>query len=156
MNEPVPADRIRVSDAERKAVQDLLLRAQGRGLLDISEYDERVQAVWAGKTRGDLAIVTADLPDVPDAPEPATARRSQARRSPTEPRAIFSDTGGGTAMRVLAIVFGSVLAVNVVVWGIVSATNVELIYPWFVWTVIPLVVLGVLYVAGIGRPRGDR
>ncbi|WP_234027667.1 DUF1707 SHOCT-like domain-containing protein, partial [Pseudonocardia dioxanivorans] len=62
MSEPVPADRIRVSDAERRAVQDMLLRAQGEGLLDIGEYDERVQAVWNGKTRGDLARVTADLP----------------------------------------------------------------------------------------------
>ncbi|MGD9989874.1 DUF1707 SHOCT-like domain-containing protein [Pseudonocardia sp.] len=150
MNEPVPADRIRVSDAERKAVQDMLLRAQGQGLLDITEYDERVQAVWAGKTRGDLARVTADLPDIPDTPAQAPARRTPAR-----PRAIFSDTGGGTAMRVLTIVFSSVVAVNVVVWGIVSVTNADLVYPWFVWTVIPLVVLGVLYVAGIGRPRDE-
>ncbi|ODU23467.1 MAG: hypothetical protein ABT15_11340 [Pseudonocardia sp. SCN 73-27] len=151
VSEPVPSDRIRVSDAERKAVQDMLLRAQGQGLLDITEYDERVQAVWAGKTRGDLALVTADLPDIPDAPPPAPARRT-----PTAPRAIFSDTGGGTAMRILAIIFSSVVAVNVVVWGIVSVTNLELVYPWFVWTVIPIVVLGVLYVAGVGRPRGDR
>ncbi|AEA22644.1 protein of unknown function DUF1707 [Pseudonocardia dioxanivorans CB1190] len=153
VSEPVPADRIRVSDAERRAVQDMLLRAQGEGLLDIGEYDERVQAVWNGKTRGDLARVTADLPDIPPAPP---AGRDPVRPAPARPKKVFSDTGGGTAMRVLTIVFSSIVAVNVLVWGIVSVTNFDLIYPWFVWTLIPLVVLAVLYASGIGRSHDDR
>jgi hypothetical protein len=38
---------------------------------------------------------------------------------------------------------------------LVSATNGDAAYPWFVWNVLPLVVLGVLYVAGIGRPNRE-
>ena len=30
---------------------------------------------------------------------------------------MFSDTGGGTAMRVLAIIWACVFAINVVTWG---------------------------------------
>ena len=41
---------------------------------------------------------------------------------------------------------------NVVVWGLVSATNDEAIYPWPIWLAPAGVVLLVLYVAGIGRP----
>ena len=143
VNEPVPHDMIRVSDAERRAVQGRLQQAQGAGALDIGEYDERLQALWASKTRGDLARLTSDLPDLPAAAPPA--RRPERR--------IFSDTGGGTAMRVLAIIFSCIFAVNVLTWGIVSVTNGDLTYPWFLWTLTPGVVLAVLYAAGIGRPR---
>lgn len=149
VSEPVPHDKIRVSDAERQAVQNRLQRAQGEGLLDIGEYDERLQALWASRTRGDLVPLTADLPDLPTAP--AAARPVERRGD----RRIFSDTGGGTAMRVLAIVFSCIVAVNVLTWGIVSVTGGDLEYPWFLWTLTPLVVLGVLYAAGIGRPRRD-
>ncbi|MEK6437600.1 hypothetical protein [Pseudonocardia sp. T1-2H] len=37
----------------------------------------------------------------------------------------------------------------------VSATDGGATYPWFVWNVLPLVVLGVLYVAGFGRPNRE-
>jgi hypothetical protein len=77
MSQPVPPDRIRATDAERRAVQDLLQRAQGEGILDLSEYDERLQALWAGKTRGDLQRLTADLPELPARllADPRTGRR---------------------------------------------------------------------------------
>jgi hypothetical protein len=39
-----------------------------------------------------------------------------------------------------------------VVWGLVSATNDEAVYPWPIWLAPAGVVLLVLYVAGIGRP----
>jgi hypothetical protein len=145
VSEPVPHDMIRVTDAERRSVQGRLQQAQGEGVLDIGEYDERLQALWASKTRGELARLTADLPELTPARPPE--RRSERR--------IFSDTGGGTAMRVLAIIFSCIFAVNVLTWGIVSVTNGDLIYPWFLWTLTPGVVLAVLYAAGIGRPRAD-
>jgi len=141
VNEPVRPDDIRVSDTERTAVQRHLHWAHGEGLLDLGEFDERASALWSAKTRGELAALTRDLPAPAGAASPGPAAQKQ----------VFSDTGGGTAMRVLAIVFGSIVTVNVVVWGLVSATS-GLTYPWFVWTVLPLVVLGVLYVAGVGRP----
>ncbi len=143
MNEPVRPEDLRVSDAERQAVADRLRVAQSVGQLDIHEFDERVQSVWAARTRGELERVTADLP-VPPPAAPSPGRRP-ARR-------VFSDTGGGVTMRILSIIWLASVAVNVVVWGLVSATNDEMIYPWPIWLAPAGVVLLVLYVAGIGRP----
>ena len=58
----MPAENMRVSDAERAQVQDRLRRAHDLGQLDLTEFDERVRTVWAARTRGDLAGITADLP----------------------------------------------------------------------------------------------
>jgi hypothetical protein len=146
VNQPIRPEDMRVSDADRTAVQRHLQWAQGEGLLDLHEFDERVSALWSTRTRGELDVLTRDLPAQTE-PGRSPAPRPKSR--------VFSDTGGGTAMRVLTIVFSSILAVNVVAWGLVSVTNGEALYPWFVWNVVPLVVLGVLYVAGIGRPDRD-
>ena len=143
MNEPVRPEDLRVSDVERQIVADRLRVAQEVGQLDIHEFDERVRSVWAARTRGELERVTVDLPAPPPAAAPAHRRGRQ----------VFSDTGGGIAMRVLTIIWAAVLAVNVVVWGLVSATDDEAVYPWPIWLAPAGVVLLVLYVAGIGRPH---
>ena len=45
---------IRVSDAERNAVADLLGQHYADGRLDQAEFDDRVGRTMAAKTRGDL------------------------------------------------------------------------------------------------------
>ncbi|GAB3195969.1 hypothetical protein GCM10027261_17560 [Geodermatophilus arenarius] len=142
MGEPVRAEELRVSDVERRAVQDRLHRAVGAGQLDLHEFDERVAAVWAARTRGELERTTRDLPEPPSPPPPAPRHR------------VFSDTGGGTAMRVLTTVWAAAVAVNVVVWLLVSLGNGDPAYPWFIWFAPSGAVLAVLYATGIGRPRG--
>jgi hypothetical protein len=144
VSEPVRPEDLRVSDVERQAVAERLRVAQSVGQLDIHEFDERVQSVWAARTRGELERITADLPVPP--PAAAAPGRRTARR-------VFSDDGGGVTMRILSIIWLASLAVNVVVWGLVSATNDEVIYPWPIWLAPAGVVLLVLYLAGIGRPR---
>ena len=139
MSEPVRPGELRVSDAERAAVQERLRRAVGDGQLDLHEFDERVQAVWAARTRGELVRVTADLPEPPP---PGPARR------------VFSDTDAGTAMRILTIIWATAVAMNVVIWGIVSLTTGAFVHPWWLWVAGPPgAVLGVLYAFGIGRPN---
>jgi Domain of unknown function (DUF1707) len=145
VTEPVRPEDLRVSDTERRVVQQRLHQAHDAGQIDLTEFDDRLKEVLAARTRGELERTTADLPEVPPAPAPA-------RRPDRAP--VFSDTGGGTAMRVLTIIWASIVAVNLVVWGIVSITNLELIYPWFLWVAGPPgAVLAVLYAAGIGRPK---
>ncbi len=142
MSEPVLPDEMRVSDVERAAVQERLRRAVGDGQLDLHDFDARVQSVWASKTRGELLRVTADLPEPPP-PPPAPGRRP-----------VFSDTDGGTAMRVLTIVWACAVAVNLVVWATVSLATGEFLHPWWLYVAGPPgAVLGVLYAAGIGRPH---
>ncbi len=80
-----------------------------------------MRSVWAARTRGELERATADLPALP--PEPGR-------------RPVFSDTDGGTAMRVLTIVWAGLTAVNLVIWGIISLSAGAL-YPWWVWVAGP-------------------
>src|ERR1700758_1802022 len=56
-------DEIRVSDAERAEVADLLGRHYSDGRLDKQEFDERVARAMSAKTRGDLDGLFDDLPD---------------------------------------------------------------------------------------------
>ncbi len=139
MDGSTPPEDLRVSDAERARVQDRLRRAHDVGELDLYEFDERVAAVWAARTRGELARVTADLP------EPATP--------PARP-GVFTASPGGVTMRVLTIVWLGVVTLNLTIWGIVALTTGEAVYPWWLWVAGPPgAVLAVLYAAGIGRPR---
>ena len=116
-------------------------RSSGTGE-HLGEFDERVKSVWAARTRGELERVTADLP----------APASEPGRRP-----VFSATDGGVTMRVLTIVWSSLTAVNLVVWGLIVVSTGNFIYPWWLWVAIPPgAVLAVLYAAGIGRPPRDR
>ncbi len=138
MTEPVLPQDLRVSHAERSVVAAGLQRAHDAGQLDLDEFDQRVRAVWAARTRGDLARVTADLPPLPPPPPPAR---------------VFSDDAPGLAMKALTIVWLSLAVVNAVVWGIVEYT-VGSVHPWFLYVALPPgAVLGILYALGIGRPR---
>lgn len=57
---------VRASDAERDTVAMRLSRAHLDGRLDRAEFTDRVAAALHARTRGDLDILTGDLP-----PEPA-------------------------------------------------------------------------------------
>ena len=139
VTESVHPDELRVSDAERGAVQERLRRAVGDGLLDLHEFDVRVQTAWSARTRRDLVRVTADLPEPP---------------LPPAARQVFSDTDAGTAMRVLTIIAACAVAVNFAIWATVCLATGDLIHPWWLYVAAPPgAVLGVLYAAGIGRPQ---
>jgi Domain of unknown function (DUF1707) len=80
---------IRVSDADRNAVAELLTQHYTDGRLDQAEFDERVGRTMAAKTRGDLAGLFDDLPDTeavgpggsfgPAAAAPAVPSRTRRR-----------------------------------------------------------------------------
>ncbi|MGF7120298.1 DUF1707 domain-containing protein [Rhodococcus sp. TAF43] len=53
---------LRVSDAEREHVGELLQRAVGQGMLSLGEFTERMDTALAAKTRGELNAVLVDLP----------------------------------------------------------------------------------------------
>ncbi|WP_231114775.1 DUF1707 SHOCT-like domain-containing protein [Lentzea aerocolonigenes] len=62
-DELVPADQshLRASDADRERIAQVLHKATAEGRLDIHELDERLVAVYAAKTYGELVPITADL-----------------------------------------------------------------------------------------------
>jgi len=71
-------DSLRLSDADRESAVNLLGDQYALGRLTRDEFDERSDAVWSAKTRGDLAPVFVDLPvrsPADPAPEPVSMRR---------------------------------------------------------------------------------
>lgn len=53
--------QMRVSDADRHRVQEILRQAAGEGRLDLDELDERLEASFKAKTYGELVPLTADI-----------------------------------------------------------------------------------------------
>lgn len=84
---------MRVSDAEREHVGELLQRAVGRGMLSLGEFTERMDTALAATTRGELNTVIVDLPGIrlagPSQPDraPASARATLATGAPPQTRA---------------------------------------------------------------------
>jgi DUF1707 SHOCT-like domain len=54
---------VRASDADRERIAAILRGAAGQGLLTLAEVDERLARVYAATHVGDLAPLTADLPE---------------------------------------------------------------------------------------------
>ncbi|MEV4317596.1 DUF1707 domain-containing protein [Actinocrispum sp. NPDC049592] len=134
MTEGITPDRIRVTDLDRQAVEARLRLAHANGSLTLTELDERLLGLWQSRTRGDLRLLTLDLPVLPPAPVPKP-----------EPKP-------SVALKVLATIWLSLSAVNTTIWLIVCVTTATLVYPWFIWVLLPPgVVLGVI--AAMLRPR---
>lgn len=69
----VESDDVRASDAEREAVVARLGSAVGEGRLTLEEFSDRVSAVYAARTKGELVPFTQDLPAMPATSAPATS-----------------------------------------------------------------------------------
>jgi hypothetical protein len=54
--------RLRISDADRHKVAEVLRDAAGEGRLDLDELDERLEATYAAKVYADLVPIVVDLP----------------------------------------------------------------------------------------------
>ncbi len=76
MSQQDPA-QLRISDADRHQVAEVLREAAGEGRIDFEELDERLEATYAARTYADLVPITVDLPvqtaaKLPMLPAPAT------------------------------------------------------------------------------------
>ena len=70
---------LRASDADRQRVVAVLERHTSAGRLTLDEFSDRVGAVYAAATIGELALVTRDLPveAPPSEPHPLTGQARQ-------------------------------------------------------------------------------
>jgi hypothetical protein len=111
----------RITDAERSRSAAVVTAAAGDGLLTLTEVDERLAAVWAARTAGDLAAVEAELPESWLAERRRAERRVQARD------AARATLGGHVRsyLSVMALLFG--------IWAVISITAGELTYLWPLW-----------------------
>lgn len=62
MTEPSDSDSLRVGDREREQAVAVLRDAVGDGYIDLGEFEDRSQTVYAARTRADLRAVLVDLP----------------------------------------------------------------------------------------------
>lgn len=70
---------LRIGDRERDAVAAELQEHYARGRLTLEEFNQRIDAVFAAKTQGDLSRITADLPHVPSGGAPLPSSRRSPR-----------------------------------------------------------------------------
>ena len=126
---------MRVGDGDRQAVADQLRKALDEGRLDLGEYDERLQRVYAAKTFGDLDGLLDDLPGtVPPQHsriQPA-ASAAGAVPAPQAPRAAVNQFARWTGP------YGGVVLVSVAIWAITSMAAGHLTYFWPMWMLIPM------------------
>ena len=78
-NRPHDPSLMRISDADRQRVADVLRDAAGDGRLDLDELEERLELTWQAKTYGELVPITLDLQATGPVPPPAAA---PVRRTP--------------------------------------------------------------------------
>jgi len=101
-------ENLRIGDAEREQATAALGEHYAQGRLTTEEHSERLDRIWAAKTRSELAPVFTDLPG-PASPRPAR---------PTPPRAAFPTAFPAARRRrrfplPLVILFGILVAVTV-------------------------------------------
>ena len=90
-----PYDDVRIGDAERERAQSTLSDHYAAGRLDHDEYSERLDRIWAARTRAELDPVFTDLPgaagpsprasypySTPASRRPAPAVRTRRSRPP--------------------------------------------------------------------------
>lgn len=152
-------EQMRASDSDRTAVAEQLLRALNEGRLDLAEYEDRLQRVYAAKTYGDLNS-SGLLDDLP-----GTVPVGQAQVVPV-------DGGAGPALvpgpdgrypnatrRWLAETWNGYLGVVttvVTIWAITSLVSAELLYFWPIWVAGPwgaVLVLNTVRGLATGEPQ---
>ena len=73
---------MRVSDADRHRVAEILREAAGEGRIDLDELDQRLEAAYAARTYADLVPITFDLPAHRDQPHVAARPEGRSRVVP--------------------------------------------------------------------------
>jgi Domain of unknown function (DUF1707) len=141
---------IRASDRDRQVVVERLRGALEDGRLKMDEYLDRIGLAYQAVTYGDLVPLYADLPDPP----------APSGRGAVPPPTLLTQrsawAGLPTALKVLWAIWLTVVAVNVVVWLLVTGTTGHLAYPWPVWVAGPYGTVLFAVSAGIRLCRPNR
>jgi len=127
---------MRVSDAERTAVADLLSKHYSDGRLDQAEFDERLHRAMNAKTQDDFTGLFDDLPDLP-------ASGENGKKGPAAPPVPRRRGRRGSLERVLFLLIMFAIAAFIVHVAIHS---------WVIW-----LLAGLLAFAWLREhPRGRR
>ena len=116
----------------------------------MDEYLDRIGLAYQAMTSGDLLPLYADLP------EPAAPSGRDAMPPPTLLTQRAASAGLPTALKVLWTIWLTLVAVNVVVWPLVTGTTGHLVYPWPVWVAAPYGAVLFAVSAGLRECRPGR
>lgn len=95
--QPHDPAQLRISDADRHKVAEILREAAGEGRIDLGELDDRLEATYAARTYADLVPITADLPVVGRPTTPATQPQARGPQLPAVRHdSTFSVLGGAS------------------------------------------------------------
>ncbi|MDT4991171.1 MAG: hypothetical protein QOH97_1063 [Actinoplanes sp.] len=141
-------EALRAADTDRHRIAEQLKAALDEGRLSLGEYDERVRDAYAARTYAELLILVADLPRPGLSAAEVHARRTAEARKAARKLPM--------AMLVLWTIWGSIAAINVAVWVLVSATVTGDVYPWPIWLLVPGAALGAVTVGVQGIRRQQR
>lgn len=119
---------MRASDRDRDRVAEALREHLSEGRLTVDEFNERLERVYQSRTYGELAKITADLPeiDLHRPPAPAPSKEVARKRRPAE-----------VALKASWAAWAAASSINWVIWLIVSITTGTWIYPWPLWVMGP-------------------
>lgn len=115
------SDKIRIGDADREKAASQLGLAVTRGILQVPEYDARLQRAYAATTAGELRRLLGDLP--------AEVRRHDPRRLAAKARA---DRLG---VRIHAAAYLAMVVIVLAVW-LAVAVFAGATYFWPVWPIL--------------------
>ncbi len=102
---------LRIGDADRERAQAKLADHYAAGRLDKDEYDQRLDQIWAARTRAELAPVFLDLPGAsrPPGGAPYSTAAGRARFTPPRRSRVRSWTSRMPApLLVLLVVLGAI------------------------------------------------
>jgi hypothetical protein len=132
---------LRAADVDRQFVAERLKSALDEGRLDLHEYDERLQNVYAAKTYGDLDKVLSDLPGFAPVGHSQVVPSAADNRYPTAvARAELEGKPLRNMPKWLIGVWSAWLvavSVNVVIWLLVSLSSGNFVYFWPMWVAGP-------------------
>ncbi|MDA0634458.1 DUF1707 domain-containing protein [Nonomuraea sp. MCN248] len=117
---------MRASDVDRDRVAAVLREHTAEGRITMDEFNERLEQLYKSKTYGELARLTADLPDV-------DLRNRPAKISPQP----VATRGMHPGMMAAWSAWAAASAINWVIWFIVSLASDDFAYPWPLWVMGP-------------------
>ena len=97
---------LRISDEDRERAAAAIREHFAAGRLDDAEFEERLQAIYAAKTQGELDALTADLPALPVTASQARAVVAQ-RRGELARRAAQSAGGSLAPFLVCTVIWAA-------------------------------------------------
>ncbi|MFI8187263.1 DUF1707 domain-containing protein [Streptomyces sp. NPDC085946] len=96
------APDLRASDADRERVAEVLRDALAEGRLDMTEFEERLDATYRARTYGELAPITRDLPAGSAAVAPPVSLRKDAGERGWADRIVGGEGSSAGAVAVMS------------------------------------------------------